>query len=720
MRPPRIAVLVFLLASSFFLIGRALTYNKPHRPSHAAPENLESEQKSSLWDFMYYNTPFSLFPPNAAISLTDDNSTSFAARPAAFGPKLVPRGLSGQLWVGDGFADDELEANGEFGCSDLPTQGAAGIMRNTKTLRAVTVPRVASSSRVTSRRERSSGISMLLDHDNRAAIAHARPELESKARDGSHDKLHEGLTEVPSHQTPGPAKIENLPEAADIEGKIVLLMRGGCGFLEKVMWAQRRGAVAVIVGDNTKGGPLIQMFAHGEDVDNVTIPSVFTARTTAQLLSSLTQPGNFVEDMLDDNGDLVFKVQHKAEPGGKSDFGDAFQDRVDAMSRRVSTPRKRGVSSSVPGSDQPVQSWLSRLVFWRQSPSSSRRDATGWELVGDWSDEKDRVIHESMGKGETKDSTTPYRGVGPKTSPSHARRSSLPTSDTHGSKSHAGLWVTITPTNSASPFFDTLLVLVVSPLVTLTVVYALLIIRAKIRRRRWRAPKSVVEQLPVRTYHTVAGSTAPATRQPSPASSSPATPLLQSSLLSRQRSRANTTTSEGHDAAQPTLAIPAEPPSETNQGHGRIEGAGGFSAEWKKYMGRQVECVVCLEEYVDGVSRVMSLPCGHEFHADCITPWLTTRRRTCPICKGDVVRSLARGSPSNPHYEAYRDDSDDEDNAEASGTRPVDQTPDLEQGILAEPSDSRQEDNWLAFWPNSFGSRTRPQSPPRPEDHNRL
>ncbi|MBE3049729.1 hypothetical protein IMZ48_45985, partial [Candidatus Bathyarchaeota archaeon] len=31
-----------------------------------------------------------------------------------------------------------------------------------------------------------------------------------------------------------------------------------------------------------------------------------------------------------------------------------------------------------------------------------------------------------------------------------------------------------------------------------------------------------------------------------------------------------------------------------------------------------VECVVCLEEYVDGVSRVMSLPCGHEFHAECM------------------------------------------------------------------------------------------------------
>lgn len=26
----------------------------------------------------------------------------------------------------------------------------------------------------------------------------------------------------------------------------------------------------------------------------------------------------------------------------------------------------------------------------------------------------------------------------------------------------------------------------------------------------------------------------------------------------------------------------------------------------------------------------------------CRTPWLVTRRRTCPICKGDVVRSLSR------------------------------------------------------------------------------
>jgi hypothetical protein len=43
------------------------------------------------------------------------------------------------------------------------------------------------------------------------------------------------------------------------------------------------------------------------------------------------------------------------------------------------------------------------------------------------------------------------------------------------------------------------------------------------------------------------------------------------------------------------------------------------------------------------------------------TAWLTTRRRVCPICKADVVRSLGRGHPSSSRDVVYEGDTDEED-----------------------------------------------------------
>jgi hypothetical protein len=674
--------------------------------------------------------------------------------------------------VEDNLQDGEGE--GELGCSDIPgwedgsTNSALKVA--TKGLIKTHVKSVTAAGKTRHPKRDGSPKGPVVDR----TAASDPPPPPAKVRpvdDGTDDYLHQGLATSPkssNHDTTtsaasSHADIQSIQEAAEIAGKIVLLSRGGCGFLEKVKWAQRRGAVALIVGDNQKGGPLIQMFARG-DTSNVTIPSVFTARTTAHLLSSLTQPGSFIEDTIDENGRPTLKVQQsdKARKSRKTKqpiatvTGAAAKATTTPKTAKAASPKKRVADEEKLSPIEDRGSWFSRIFNWGSAknsvmetsrpPSSGRLD---WVLVEDWSDEKDKMIRDSMGKASKRgsDSSTtssnsrqysddnfligvhdwrdpdlvPDANAKPVTgsiskstaksdenaaasNPGASAKSSgkagkaiaqdasgpkggsitpgsgeyvpgsapppksgltagsedstsggqggiiskifgdddgadftqpePPVGDVHAAppqgdgpqgdvmepEGHEGLWVTITPSSSAGTFFDTLLVLVISPLITLTVVYALLILRARIRRRRWRAPKSVVERLPVRTYHTVASSPSHSPRMPSPTSSSPTTPLLQQAP-SRPRPRSRTTTGVPESgslltvsAALPTPRSPSRSEHEKHQGSGSAQ----LSSEWKKYMGRQVECVVCLEEYVDGVSRVMSLPCGHEFHAECM------------------------------------------------------------------------------------------------------
>ena len=552
--------------------------------------------------YFSFNSP--LFPASAIISLTDDNSTFFLSRPAAFGSALPDKGLSGRLWIGRGFGDEaEAETRdvagtpadasqalpqGELGCSDVP-----GWDESLAHVRVGVLPHIAPQDSEKIRKD-------LNDGENSSNFAAGKKDGDKKPGsppgDGTDDFLHEAI--VDPHRAVEAditgfnqnSDIQSIQEKAEIGGKVVLLSRGGCGFLEKVKWAQRRGGIAVIVGDNIPGGPLVTMYAKG-DTTNVSIPALFTSYTTAHLLSSLMPPGGrastaFAKD--------ASRSEHHEIPVSRSRIGQVWDRILSVFGFHKPSPEHH--TKGIPPPDGKIQ----------------HKPRSGWFYK--------TPTHPGI-------SGSAPGGINPGTDTTDALADELSTTRPDG------LWVTLTPTSiTTSPFIDTLLVLVVSPVVTLTVVYAMLLVRSRIRRRRWRAPKSVVERLPVRTYHTIPPSSGSSSASLTPTTSlaaSAATPLLHASggragRRDQQRRRPRSQTTPEATPGMGPVAPPAGGLEDVEEG-----GAGALLtqsesrekglARWRRrYSTRQRECVVCLEEYVDGVSRVMSLPCGHEFHVECM------------------------------------------------------------------------------------------------------
>jgi hypothetical protein len=51
----------------------------------------------------------------------------------------------------------------------------------------------------------------------------------------------------------------------------------------------------------------------------------------------------------------------------------------------------------------------------------------------------------------------------------------------------------------------------------------------------------------------------------------------------------------------------------------------------------QTTCAICLDDFVAGSSTVRELPCGHIFDSECIDPFLTDNSCLCPLCKKSVL-----------------------------------------------------------------------------------
>ncbi|GBP43050.1 Protein goliath [Eumeta japonica] len=61
-----------------------------------------------------------------------------------------------------------------------------------------------------------------------------------------------------------------------------------------------------------------------------------------------------------------------------------------------------------------------------------------------------------------------------------------------------------------------------------------------------------------------------------------------------------------------------------------------LKTEDKELQGDGECCAICIEPYK--VSETLrSLPCRHDFHKNCIDPWLL-EHRTCPMCKMDILK----------------------------------------------------------------------------------
>lgn len=87
-------------------------------------------------------------------------------------------------------------------------------------------------------------------------------------------------------------------------------------------------------------------------------------------------------------------------------------------------------------------------------------------------------------------------------------------------------------------------------------------------------------------------------------------------------------------------------------------------------------CPICLDDFEDG-DQLRELPCGHDYHQDCIHPWLEERSVLCPMCKEDVrdthvVVSSASGTSSTTTTSSLSSsDSESPDVYGASGARRI-------------------------------------------------
>ncbi|MEM8524913.1 MAG: PA domain-containing protein [Bacteroidota bacterium] len=100
----------------------------------------------------------------------------------------------------------------------------------------------------------------------------------------------------------------------EVAGKIVLIDRGSCGFVDKTLAAQAAGARAVVICNNDPTNPNQLPLAGGEDMGQVIIPTVGITLNTCNAIKTALESGAINATLTPSDNILCFEAQD-IEPG---------------------------------------------------------------------------------------------------------------------------------------------------------------------------------------------------------------------------------------------------------------------------------------------------------------------------------------------------------------------------------------------------------------------